>query len=385
MMFVLGVFLLVGLSSGCTQIEVTSDALGTVFFKQVAQIPKPKNESEAQYLSSGRAIYMATRDESEPTSADIYLYHTTSDEMSGVGRWVINEDFGSSDAAMAYIDSWSVTPVLTDETADSDDARSWMIPNGDAEGADSAWIFDRSLEVFCVDEDDTVFFETSATLQHSLAGFYVRTLLSPPANSYTGPLYSQIKISPMDRQVYLFKLSTGVWMIGEEPGVDAGLAYAEDPAENATSIRNHEWKFISAAAPTGGEPEWIMDESAYMLGPTVEYQDDSETAAENGLKEQTFANIYESLRFTRSLKYVPLGQQYYTLRNSVPMPQLGLGTGGLALEETKNVIKLAMKLGYRSLDLAREYKNEHLGAKSRAKRTFSLHNISLLLQLIITY
>jgi diketogulonate reductase-like aldo/keto reductase len=42
------------------------------------------------------------------------------------------------------------------------------------------------------------------------------------------------------------------------------------------------------------------------------------------------------------------------------MPQIGLGTGGLALEETKNIVKLALKLGYRSLDLAREYKNEHL-------------------------
>ena len=357
------------LARGCLEIEVSSDALGTVFFKQVSQVPKSKNESEAQYQSTGRAVYKATRDESEPTSPDIYLYHTISDEMSGVGRWVINEDFGSADAAMAYIDSWSVTPVLTDESADSDDARSWMIPTSnqvDAESGESAWVFDRSLELFCVDEDDTVYFESSATLQPSLAGFYVQTLQTPPANRYAGPLYSQIKISPLDRQVYMFKLSTGVWMIGEEPGVDAGLAYTEDAAVNATSIRGHDWKFISGATTTGGEPEWIVDESAYMIGPTVEYPADDASSTEatteenGGLKQQTFANIYESLRFMRSLKYVPLGQQYYTLRNSMPMPQLGLGTGGLALEETKNVVKLAMKVGYRSLDLAREYKNEHL-------------------------
>jgi len=339
----------------CLELEVISDTLGTVYFKQTASIPKVANQNDT-YQSTGRPVYIATREDGDTTSSNIYLYHTVSDEMSGVGRWVINEDFGSAEAAMAYIDSWAILPTLTDETTDTEDASSWMIPNTGDEPEGRGWIFDKSLELYCTEEDDTVYFETSAILQPSLAGFYVRSLQTPPASRYVGPLYTQIKMNTMDKQVYMFRLSSGVWMIGEEPGVDAGLAYAEDTSENATTIKSKEWKFISTA--TGSEPEWIVDESAFVVGTTVEYPDDSETAETN--KEQTFANIYESLRFVRSLKYVPAGQHYYTLRNSLPMPQVGLGTGGLALEDTKSIVKMALKLGYRSLDLAREYKNEHL-------------------------
>jgi len=343
---------------GCQEVEVISDTLGTVYFKQLAKVPQVASPNET-YVGSGRPVFVATREDGDSTSPSIYLYHTTSDAVSGVGRWVINEDFGSAAAAMAYIDSWAILPTLTDETADSEDGSSWLIPNN-GESEERGWVFDRSLEVYCTDEDDTVYFETSSVLQPALAGFYVRTLQIPPSSRYSGPLYSQIKMNALDKQAYLFKLSSGVWMIGEEPGVDAGLAYAEDAAENATSIASNEWRFISTG--TGSEPEWIVDESAHIVGNTVQYTDDSDASGGGApvLKEQTFANVYESLRFVRSLKYVPVGQQYYTLRNSLPMPQIGLGTGGLALQETKSILKLALKLGYRSLDLAREYKNEHL-------------------------
>lgn len=344
-------------SLACIELQVSSDNLGTVHFRQVSAIPRSKSDSNETYHSSGRAVYVATREENDKTSPDVYLYHTTSDEVSGVGRWVINEDFGSAEAAMAYIDSWAVAPFLTDETADSDEASSWMIPDSSEDGDNKGWVFDKSLEIYCQDDDDIIFFETSAILQPSLAGFYVRTLQVPPASRYNGPLYSQIKHNAHERQVYLFKLSGNVWMIGDEPGVDAGLAYTEDVAENATAIASHEWKFIGS---NKDEPEWIVDESAFIIGTVVEYPDDSELAEEGALKEQVFANTYEALRFVRSLKYVPVGQHYYTLRNSLPMPQIGLGTGGLLLEETKSIARLAMKLGYRSFDLAREYRNEHI-------------------------
>lgn len=347
----------VAVTKSCLELEVVSDTLGTVYFKQVTSVPRPANANET-YQSTGRPVFMAVREDGDTTSPNIYLYHTISDEVTGVGRWVINEDFGSSEAAMAYIDSWSILPALTDETADSEDGSSWMIPDVSEAVEGRNWVYDKSLELYCTDEDDTVYFETSSVLQPSLAGFYVRTLQMPPSSKYTGPLYTQIKMNSLDKQMYMFRLGSGVWMIGEEAGVDAGLAYAEDAAEIATGLKSKEWKFITTG--TAGEPEWIVDEAAFVVGATLEYPDDAEDAPEGSMKEQTFSNVYESLRFVRSLKYVPIGQQYYTLRNSLPMPQIGLGTGGLALEETKNIVKLALKLGYRSLDLAREYKNEHL-------------------------
>jgi len=352
---------------GCIELELTSESLGTVRFKQVKSLPIIKPGLNETYLSSGRAVYVASREEADSASPDIYLYHTLSDEVSGVGRWVINEDFGSSEAAMAYINSWAVSPILTDEVADSNDASSWMIPSASADGESESenttrgWVLDKTFELYCIDEDDDiVYFETSSILQPTLAGFYVRTLQTPPSSSYTGPLYAQIKISTQDKQMYMFRLSDGVWMIGDEPGVDAGLAFAEDSALSATHIKSSAWKFISGSPNSEGNPEWIVDESAIILATVVEYPDDSETAAEGATKEQTFSNVYEALRFSRSLKYVPIGQQYYTLRNALPMPQIGLGTGGLLTEETKNIVKLAMKVGFRSFDLAREYKNENI-------------------------
>ena len=52
------------------------------------------------------------------------------------------------------------------------------------------------------------------------------------------------------------------------------------------------------------------------------------------------------------------------MRNSIPIPLLGLGTGGLRVGDgvggAYDTIANALHLGYRTLDLAREYKNEHL-------------------------
>jgi diketogulonate reductase-like aldo/keto reductase len=42
------------------------------------------------------------------------------------------------------------------------------------------------------------------------------------------------------------------------------------------------------------------------------------------------------------------------------MPVIGLGTGGLSYSETQHVIKSSLDIGYRLLDLAREYNNEHI-------------------------
>ena len=48
------------------------------------------------------------------------------------------------------------------------------------------------------------------------------------------------------------------------------------------------------------------------------------------------------------------------LNNGVAMPLLGLGTYQLAAEVCENAIGTALNLGYRALDTATGYKNEHL-------------------------
>ena len=79
-----------------------------------------------------------------------------------------------------------------------------------------------------------------------------------------------------------------------------------------------------------------------------------------GLVSREFESIYYALRYRRALKVLPEGQQYFELRNLMPMPVVGLGTGGLWREQTAEVMKSAIDEGYRLLDLAREYGNEHI-------------------------
>lgn len=81
---------------------------------------------------------------------------------------------------------------------------------------------------------------------------------------------------------------------------------------------------------------------------------------EKGLIAREFDCIYYALRYRRALKALPEGQQYIELRNLMPMPVVGLGTGGLWREQTAEVMKMAIDEGYRLLDLAREYGNEHI-------------------------
>ncbi|CAE7549942.1 unnamed protein product [Symbiodinium microadriaticum] len=71
-------------------------------------------------------------------------------------------------------------------------------------------------------------------------------------------------------------------------------------------------------------------------------------------------NVYASLRDHRSISAVPPGQTFHRLRNEVPLPSIGLGTGGIAPELTQNTMLEALSVGYRMFDMAREYGNEHV-------------------------
>merc|ERR1719500_2190175 len=51
---------------------------------------------------------------------------------------------------------------------------------------------------------------------------------------------------------------------------------------------------------------------------------------------------------------------YTTLNNGVKMPRLGLGTWKAPAEKTKEAIITAVKAGYRLIDCANDYDNEHV-------------------------
>jgi hypothetical protein len=209
----------------------------------------------------------------------------------------------------------------------------------------------------CTDEysqstgkDNIIYFESS-NLQPTLSGFYIERVLSNQGQENPSTVYTQIKTDPRqpaDSNYYLFKLNDNMWMIGDRYGEDAGMAVVEDSAVAPHLIQNRQWRF------TGSEQEnhtWVFDDSVEIYHP---YRVDK---AGSPLE---FVNIYVTLRFARSIKYLPSMQKYVTMRNDVPIPQIGLGTGGIPVENLAEVLYGAIQTGYRFFDLAREYGNEHI-------------------------
>ena len=82
--------------------------------------------------------------------------------------------------------------------------------------------------------------------------------------------------------------------------------------------------------------------SIYLLITTIKRTDE-------------YDDIYRALHITRSIPSIPKNQSYITLRNNVPMPTIGLGTGGLVPgEET-----------YTTMETANKYYNQLLSSMIR--------------------
>ena len=52
--------------------------------------------------------------------------------------------------------------------------------------------------------------------------------------------------------------------------------------------------------------------------------------------------------------------EYITLNNGLQMPRVGLGTWKAPAIKTKNAVITAIKSGYRFIDCANDYDNEHV-------------------------
>jgi Aldo/keto reductase family len=205
---------------------------------------------------------------------------------------------------------------------------------------ETGFVPDFSMGAFCLDHtgDATVYFESSH-LSPEIAGFYVT---EPTSSSSTSMVYSHVKVYESNPALYLYKYEDK-WMIGETVGGESCLSFVEDDAETPSDIVSNDWRFVDLAA--GGENGWIFDSSRII--------------SKGSFPELQIDNIHQALREHRSLKSIPDKQQYISLRNNIPMPTMGLGTGGLQPgEQTTETLTTALGLGYRLFDLAREYNNE---------------------------
>lgn len=308
----------------CLKLVLTADGFdGPLIFTQLSI-----DETKPLELQTGRAAYVAKDNESA-----VYIYHTVFSD--GNARWILNTNLGGDEDAMAYSDSWAIAPHLTGFTAD--EKHNWNLFSS------GSWQIDPSFELRCGDvSDDNIYFESSLD-NINLAGFY---MVRQSENPF--PVYSMIKLFPGDEQMYLYRFNDK-WLIGDEVGVDSCVAFVESDAEKATDIKNVEWRFLgSDSSVEGEEVEWNTNEAIVVT--RVQVVGDEEMQADN---------IYDALRYRRSIKFIPEGQTYLTLRNELPIPTLGLGTGGMqGGDEVTKAVTYALREGYRMIDTAREYGNE---------------------------
>jgi hypothetical protein len=167
--FLLFIAIIISKSKSCRNLEVSSAELGTVRFHQ---IPLDDVLIQEFYYDSGRPAYI-----SEIREKPIFLYHTLADEKSsGIGRWLINSNFGDKNSAMAFINSWAVTPFLIESTSDPLIETFWKIPSLTAQ---NGWDSDKTLNIKCLsfdennDLDSSIYFESSPEFASSLSGFSI--------------------------------------------------------------------------------------------------------------------------------------------------------------------------------------------------------------------
>lgn len=312
------------------------------------------------YSTTGRPIYVH---KNSNDGKQIYLYHSSiGPSNTGVARWILNDVVNDKDNALAWIDSWAVAPHMITSVQDGVNSywHTYMKYQDDDGGERGEWETDRDFSVYCQGEDTSIYFDSPFEI--GLSGFYVERALPrnmPQGINYDAPLYTRIISREITEgqngHLFLFK-GHDKWIIGDTWGVEHGIAYVQDSANHVFDYRHDEWSFAVPENEGGGWKNQFA--RAYSSRTEVSWSEENVYA---------YSDTTLFIRALRSIKHIPLGQRFVTMRNGVPLPLLGLGTGGLRLEDGEggaySTIANAMHLGYRTFDLAREYQNEHLIAQ----------------------
>ena len=306
---------------------LTGDA-GEFELKQI-----PLDDVNNIHDKTGRASYVG-----EIEKKTFYLYFSLN--VGSNGRWVLNDKLGDSETAISFIDSFSIEPHLIPHVNDNPEKFYWQFAD-----SEQNWGPNESIRFSCIDEDDSsiIFFESSI-IQSSLTGFYIERFLSIESPTR---VYSLVGQHPSVESLYLFKDHNNTqWLIGEKIGEDSGYAFIRSNTASPVELVGQNWNFIDL---TGEESVWIVGEPK-ILHKSMKFAEEAEE----------FSSIYEVVRFAHSVKTLPKGQTFLSLRNMIALPVVGLGTGGINIEHSANIFEKAIQSGYRFFDLAREYHNEDL-------------------------
>lgn len=365
--------LLICAAQGCRFLDVKSSLYGTQRFEMMSEIDQDFPSGE-EYLNTGRQVYKA---KDSALSATYYLYHVILNERSGDARWLMNTEFNNASHAVAYSDSWAITPYTIPYVNDQAyNKSSWHVVAHKDDEEEGGFVIDQDMSVECAGmaNDRTIYFDSSPIHQPGLSGFYIETIKRSgnPSTSGQPTVYAQIRSSYRDVPLYMYLLGEDTWMIGEEIGVDRGLAFTR----HSDLVGEKEWKYISIEPQTLAQ-QFIWVEASGTAITTALAHEDAPRVQEN--KEGKFLHIYDAVRYFRSISHLPAPQEHLSLHNGVPLPAVGLGTGGIFHEELEEVLTLAINAGYRSFDLAREYRNEELFANTMQALASDIHRSELFL------
>ena len=345
----------------CSTVIVQSSTIGDYRFKQIPIDKTLVTEINKNYAETGRPSYVATGE----GGTNMYLYHILF-ETTGVGRWVINNELNVQDQAVAFVDSWAVTPYLVEATSGytNRDVTKWM------SSSEGVWSFDYTTSCYCSaqQEDDretdkAIFFDSETTKTPNLSGYYVQRVLAQDPSEI---IYSKVRSHDNENIKYIYKFENK-WMISETIGDDSCFAFKE-VGENVKYIDDivdtpdyAAWNFVSTRTNDNNEMEYEWTQGwAYVY---------SQKPTENAVTPHLFGNIMEAVIHQRALKFVPEGQTFLNLRNNLVLPTMGQGTGGISFEDYKTAMHTSILQGYRYFDLAREYKNERIVAELLSENT----------------
>ncbi len=300
-------------SLACLSVQVYSEILGSLQFDMLASLPEvtgnaAKKSGSRTYKSSGRQVYKSTS-ESEVQKTH-YLYHIEADAEKGEGRWVVSTEFNAFDHAVAYVESWAVTPLGIESLKDKVDSRvGWKVARKPLKATsqvemnkqlkENYFSHDKSFRIMCRDvdghEDRSLYFDASADLRPELAGFYVETAFHTQDEykdkvmpSVYAHIIPHVSVGQRSTPYYLYTLGDGeTWMVGETPYKDSGLAFVKESGINrADLISSHQWKYVGSQE-SGFTWQWgdgtiVTKNMTYTLSHGNHHGNDEGSDSDNG-------------------------------------------------------------------------------------------------------
>lgn len=281
---------------GCKLIHVISETLGTLSLNLM---------DAPDLFKTRRPVYKSS--DSNPR----YLYHVVTPPLeAGTGRWVLNDELFADSTAIAFIDSWAVQPYFARLLNDQEKS-TWMVSQS------GQWVEDPSFAVTCGDLQ-------SSTLNSAL--YFSASKLTPELSGFFSEISNNV-FAMANGYLFFYRYirsdDSVLWIFGEAPGEESGVACVADDADRPGLISKHSTWFFAVNG------SWVEDEAKLVFGNRI-------------------LGLYERQIKTKKVAFFPDGLEFYFLRNNLPIPAMGLGTDGMKTP-AQSIMK-ALRRNYRMLD-----------------------------------